>query len=143
VHTYQERFAHHGLACGQVLLTPDDVVDRAPLPERRHTFDTLLGLGAVPVVNENDTVATDELRFGDNDRLAALVASMLDAACWCCSPTSTVCSTASLRGPPVSIDDLAGLAAQVPHGSGVSVGSGGSPASSKRRGSPRSAPPTR
>ena len=77
--TYQDRFAHHGMACGQLLLTPDDVVDRARYLNARSTFDTLLGLGAVPLVNENDTVATEELRFGDNDRLAALVASMLGA----------------------------------------------------------------
>ena len=79
MHTYQAGFARHGLACGQVLLTPSDVVDRTRYLNARHTFDRLLGLGAVPVVNENDTVATDELRFGDNDRLAALVASMLHA----------------------------------------------------------------
>ncbi len=79
VHTYQRCFADHGLACGQVLLTPSDVVDRTRYLNARHTFERLLELGAVPVVNENDTVATDELRFGDNDRLAALVASMLDA----------------------------------------------------------------
>ena len=79
VHTYQEGFSRHGLACGQVLLTPGDVVDRTRYLNARHTFDRLLELGAVPVVNENDTVATDELRFGDNDRLAALVASMLHA----------------------------------------------------------------
>jgi glutamate 5-kinase len=79
VHTYQDRFADHGIACGQVLLTPEDVVHRGRYLNARHTFDRLLGLGAVPVVNENDTVVTDELRFGDNDRLAALVASMLGA----------------------------------------------------------------
>ena len=79
LHTYQERFASHGLACGQLLLTPDDVVERARYLNARSTFDTLLALGAVPLVNENDTVATEELRFGDNDRLAALVASMLGA----------------------------------------------------------------
>ena len=79
LHTYRERFAKHGLACGQVLLTPDDVVDRARYLNARHTFEALLTLGAVPIVNENDTVATEELRFGDNDRLAALVASMLGA----------------------------------------------------------------
>ncbi len=79
MHTYQAAFARHGLACGQVLLMPSDVVDRARYLNARTTFETLLDLGAVPVVNENDTVATDELRFGDNDRLAALVASMLGA----------------------------------------------------------------
>lgn len=79
MHTYQASFTLHGLVCGQVLLTPSDVVDRARYLNARNTFETLLDLGAVPVVNENDTVATDELRFGDNDRLAALVASMLGA----------------------------------------------------------------
>jgi glutamate 5-kinase len=79
MHAYQVSFARHGLACGQVLLTPSDVVDRARYLNARTTFETLLDLGSVPVVNENDTVATDELRFGDNDRLAALVASMLGA----------------------------------------------------------------
>jgi glutamate 5-kinase len=79
MHTYQACFALHGLVCGQVLLTRGDVVDRGRYLNARHTFEKLLELGAVPVVNENDTVATDELRFGDNDRLAALVASMLGA----------------------------------------------------------------
>ena len=79
MHTYQAAFAEHGIPCGQVLLTPDDVVERARYLNARHTFDRLLELRAVPVVNENDTVATDELRFGDNDRLAALVTGMLGA----------------------------------------------------------------
>ena len=79
MHTYQALFSEHGLACGQVLLMPSDVVDRTRYLNARTTFETLLDLGAVPVVNENDTVATDELRFGDNDRLAALVTSMLGA----------------------------------------------------------------
>jgi glutamate 5-kinase len=79
MHTYQECFATHGLVSGQVLLTPEDVVDRARYLNARNTIERLLALGAVPVVNENDTVVTDELRFGDNDRLAALVTSMLDA----------------------------------------------------------------
>jgi glutamate 5-kinase len=79
LHTYQAGFAARGLACGQVLLTPDDVVHRPRFLNARNTFERLLALGAVPVVNENDTVATDELRFSDNDRLAALVVSMLGA----------------------------------------------------------------
>lgn len=79
LHRYQEAFAVHGLACGQVLLMASDMVDRRRYLNARNTFERLLALGAVPLVNENDTVATEELRFGDNDRLAALVAGMLGA----------------------------------------------------------------
>ncbi len=79
LHRYQEAFATHGLACGQMLLMAGDMVDRRRYLNARNTFERLLELGAVPVVNENDTVATEELRVGDNDRLAALVAGMLGA----------------------------------------------------------------
>lgn len=78
-HRYQAAFATHGTACGQVLLMAGDMVDRRRYLNARNTIERLLDLGAVPVVNENDTVATEELRVGDNDRLAALVASMLGA----------------------------------------------------------------
>src|SRR4051794_18788841 len=76
---YADAFARHRRTVGQVLLTSHDVVRRAPYRNARRTFDRLLGLGVVPVVNENDTVATDEIRFGDNDRLAALVAHVVSA----------------------------------------------------------------
>jgi glutamate 5-kinase len=79
LHRYQAAFAAHGLACGQVLLMAADMVDRRRYLNARNTFERLLALGAVPLVNENDTVATEELRVGDNDRLAALVAGMLGA----------------------------------------------------------------
>lgn len=79
VHAYQQHLARHGLACGQVLLTQDDFVRRTRYLNARSTFRRLLELGAVPVVNENDVVATEELAYGDNDHLAALVASMLEA----------------------------------------------------------------
>jgi glutamate 5-kinase len=68
-----------GLAVAQVLLTPDDTEVRRRYLNARATLETLLELGAVPVVNENDTVATDEIRYGDNDRLAARVAQMVGA----------------------------------------------------------------
>jgi glutamate 5-kinase len=68
-----------GLAAAQVLLTPDDTEVRRRYLNARATLETLLELGAVPVVNENDTVATDEIRYGDNDRLAARVAQMVGA----------------------------------------------------------------
>jgi glutamate 5-kinase len=76
---YAARFARHGLTVGQVLLTVDDVTRRVHYRNAYRTLRKLLDLGAVPIVNENDTVATDEIRFGDNDRLAALVAALVDA----------------------------------------------------------------
>ena len=78
-HRYQEEFARHGLVTGQVLLTLDDVARRAHYRNAYRTFAKLLELGALPIVNENDTVATTEIRFGDNDRLAALVAHLVHA----------------------------------------------------------------
>jgi glutamate 5-kinase len=78
-HRYQEEFARHGIVTGQVLLTLDDVVRRAHYRNAHQTLAKLLELGVVPIVNENDTVATSEIRFGDNDRLAALVAHLVHA----------------------------------------------------------------
>lgn len=78
-HAYANSFGRYSLTVGQVLLTADDVVRRAHYRNAQRTFSRLLALGAVPVVNENDTVATDEIRFGDNDRLAALVAHLVGA----------------------------------------------------------------
>ncbi len=71
---YTEAFRVHGLGVGQVLLTADDLMRRGHYRNAHRTLDRLLELGVVPIINENDTVATDEIRFGDNDRLAALVA---------------------------------------------------------------------
>jgi len=79
MHRYNEGFAALGLTVGQVLLTVDDVVRRAHYRNAQRTLYRLLELGILPVVNENDTVATDEIRFGDNDRLAALVAHLVHA----------------------------------------------------------------
>jgi glutamate 5-kinase len=79
MHRYTQAFARHGLTCGQVLLTAEDVVRRAHYRNAQRTLNRLLTMGAVPVVNENDTVATEEIRFGDNDRLAALVAHLVHA----------------------------------------------------------------
>ncbi|HEY4021786.1 MAG TPA: glutamate 5-kinase [Pseudonocardiaceae bacterium] len=78
-HAYAASFQRHSLTIGQVLLTADDVVRRAHYRNAQRTFSRLLALGVLPVVNENDTVATDEIRFGDNDRLAALVAHLVGA----------------------------------------------------------------
>ncbi len=78
-HAYQEALARHGITVAQVLLTLDDSEERRRYLNARQTMATLLGLKAVPVINENDTVATDEIRFGDNDRLGARVAEMITA----------------------------------------------------------------
>jgi glutamate 5-kinase len=79
VHRYTEELARHGVVTGQVLLTLDDVTRRAHYRNAYQTFAKLLELGVLPIVNENDTVATTEIRFGDNDRLAALVAHLVHA----------------------------------------------------------------
>ncbi|MFF1376662.1 glutamate 5-kinase [Streptomyces sp. NPDC058308] len=76
---YTASFARYGVRVGQVLLTSDDMARRAHHRNASRTLDQLLAMGALPVVNENDTVATDEIRFGDNDRLAALVAHLVHA----------------------------------------------------------------
>ena len=78
-HAYQATLARHDITVAQILLTPDDTEARRRHLNARATIDQLLTLGAVPVINENDTVATDEIRFGDNDRLAARVAQMMSA----------------------------------------------------------------
>ncbi|SDG35175.1 glutamate 5-kinase [Limimonas halophila] len=78
-HAYQESLARHELTVAQILITLADTEERRRHLNARSTVGTLLSLGAVPVINENDTVATNEIRFGDNDRLAARVAAMIDA----------------------------------------------------------------
>jgi glutamate 5-kinase len=78
-HAYQDALARHGIIVAQILLTPEDTEARRRHLNARATFAQLLALGAVPVVNENDTIATAEIRFGDNDRLAARVAQMVSA----------------------------------------------------------------
>ncbi len=78
-HAYQESLARHDITVAQVLLTLDDTEERRRHLNARGTLTTLLRLGTVPVINENDTVATNEIRFGDNDRLAARVAAMMNA----------------------------------------------------------------
>ena len=76
---YARALCAYDLVSAQALLTLDDTEDRAGWLNARATLDTLLGMGVIPVVNENDTVATDEIRYGDNDRLAARVAQMIGA----------------------------------------------------------------
>jgi len=80
-HAYQETLARFGFTVAQILLTIDDTEERRRYLNARSTLGTLLKLGAIPVINENDTVATTEIRFGDNDRLGARVAQMISADC--------------------------------------------------------------
>jgi glutamate 5-kinase len=80
-HAYKELLEHHDIAVAQILLTLGDTEQRRRYLNARGTLNTLLVLGAVPVINENDTVATAEIRYGDNDRLAARVAQMCGADC--------------------------------------------------------------
>ena len=129
VHAYSLSFARHSRTVGQVLLTADDVVRRAHYRNAQTTLDRLLALGVIPIVNENDAVATDEIRFGDNDRLAALVAHLVRAdALILLSDVDGLYDGdprlpgASLLSSVTSPDDLAGISIG---GSGSSVGTGG------------------
>jgi len=79
IQTWERAFAPHGFPAAQALLSPSDTENRGRWLNSRNTLSTLLALGAVPVVNENDTVATEELRYGDNDRLAARTAQLAGA----------------------------------------------------------------
>lgn len=79
VQAYEAAFAPSGYLCAQILLSHDDVRSRERYLNARATLQTLLSQGVIPIVNENDTVVTDEIRFGDNDTLAALVANLIDA----------------------------------------------------------------
>lgn len=79
VEAYERCFQEHGLRTAQILLTHDDLSDRTRYLNARSTLRTLLSLGVIPIINENDTVVTDEIRFGDNDTLAALVTNLVEA----------------------------------------------------------------
>jgi glutamate 5-kinase len=78
---WAEALGKHGIVTGQILLTPNITEERRYFLNARTTISTLLGLGAVPIINENDSVATAEIRYGDNDRLSARVATMIEADC--------------------------------------------------------------
>lgn len=79
IEVYESCFREHGLLTSQILLTHDDLSDRKRYLNARSTLRTLLNLGVVPIINENDTVAIDEIRFGDNDTLASLVTNLIEA----------------------------------------------------------------
>jgi len=79
MHRYTESFARYDITAGQILLTAEDVIRRSHYQNAQRTLTRLIALNVVPIINENDTVATHEIRFGDNDRLAALVAHLVHA----------------------------------------------------------------
>lgn len=130
VQAYESVFRTHGLHAAQILLTHEDLSDRTRYLNARSTLRTLLELGVVPIINENDTVATDEIRFGDNDTLGALVTNLIEADCLIILTDQTGLFTADPRrdtnatlvaeahaGDP-ELERMAG-------GAGSSVGTGG------------------
>ena len=129
VAAYQHAFGAHDLTVGQVLLTADDVTRRTHYSNARRTLERLLALGVVPVINENDTVATHEIRFGDNDRLAALVAHLIHAdALVLLSDVDALYDGPPHRPGSRRIPEVSGaadLTTVVVKGSASSVGTGG------------------
>lgn len=129
-HAWKEVLEAHGIAVAQVLLTFDDTEQRRRYLNARSTLNTLLGLGAVPVINENDTVATAEIRYGDNDRLAARVAQMLAADCAVLlSDVPGLYSADPARHPQArfvaEVTDISAEIEAMAGGTGSAVGSGG------------------
>ena len=130
VQVYESAFAAHGLHTAQVLLTHEDLADRTRYLNARSTLSTLLELGVVPIINENDTVITDEIKFGDNDTLGALVANLVDADCLVIltdqkglftadprkDPSATLIAEAQAGDP--ALEEMAG-------GAGTQIGTGG------------------
>jgi len=126
---YATAFGRYGLTVGQVLLTADDLHRRGSYRNAVRTLERLLALGVIPIVNENDTVATSEIRFGDNDRLAALVAHLVQADALVLLSDIDGLYTADPRKPGAQlITDIAGpeqLATIQLTGAGSGVGTGG------------------
>jgi len=130
VQAYEVAFARHGIRTAQILLTHEDLADRRRYLNARSTLYTLLGLGVVPIVNENDTVVTDEIRLGDNDTLGALVTNLIEAEALLILTDQTGLYTADPRKNPSAelirvaragdpeLEKMAG-------GSGSAIGTGG------------------
>jgi glutamate 5-kinase len=129
MHVYDVAFGARAMVGAQVLLTPHDFFDRRQYLHARATLLRLLELGCVPIINENDAIAVDELRFGDNDRLAALVAQSIQADRLVLLTDTPGLFTADPRSDPTArlierVDDVAALAVSV-GGAGSARGSGG------------------
>ncbi|MEQ1663295.1 MAG: glutamate 5-kinase [Thiobacillus sp.] len=130
VQAYESIFRTHGLHAAQVLLTHEDLADRTRYLNARSTLRTLLALKVVPIINENDTVATDEIRLGDNDTLGALVTNLIEADCLIILTDQTGLYTADPRKEPratLVMDAHAGdpELERMAGGAGSSVGTGG------------------
>jgi glutamate 5-kinase len=130
VQAYERAFYQHGRHAAQVLLTHEDLADRTRYLNARSTLLTLLQLGVVPIINENDTVATDEIRFGDNDTLGALVTNLIDADCLVILTDQPGLYTADPRRDPAATlvqEARAGdeTLEQMAGGAGTGVGTGG------------------
>ena len=130
VQAYESIFRAHGLHAAQVLLTHEDLANRTRYLNARSTLRTLLELKVVPIINENDTVATDEIRLGDNDTLGALVTNLIEADCLVILTDQTGLYTADPRKDPQAtlvMDAHAGdpELERMAGGAGSSVGTGG------------------
>jgi glutamate 5-kinase len=131
IHEYQSHLVSHGLNAAQILLSQDDFVRRGRYLNARTTLQRLLELGLVPIINENDAVTTEELAYGDNDHLAALVTSMLEAQLLVLLSDVAGLYDGDPRGddPGVSliptVEDVAALDLSSVGGTGSYVGSGG------------------
>jgi len=130
MHIYEKLFAEYGLTVGQILLTKEDFADRRRFLNARNTLHILLRLGVIPIINENDTVAVDELKLGDNDNLSALVASLVDAdILFMLSDVDGLYTADPRKDPGASlIRDVTGIDAEMESlagGAGSQAGTGG------------------
>jgi glutamate 5-kinase len=130
VQMYESCFSQHGLHTAQVLLTHEDLADRKRYLNARSTLRTLLDLNVIPIINENDTVVTDEIRFGDNDTLASLVANLIEAdVLVILTDQSGLYSADPRKNPDAAFinREVAGNPAleKMAGGAGSSIGSGG------------------
>ena len=127
---YEKLFARHGVVTAQILLTREDLAERRRFLNARNTLHTLLHLGVVPVINENDTVAVEEINFGDNDFLSALVAGLVDADLLCLLTDTGGLYTADPRVVPgarliSSVAEITPELQRAAGGPGTARGSGG------------------
>ncbi|MGB4854804.1 MAG: glutamate 5-kinase, partial [Candidatus Dechloromonas phosphoritropha] len=130
VQVYEGAFSRYGLQTAQILLTHDDLADRKRYLNARSTLTTLLDLGVVPIINENDTVITDEIKFGDNDTLGALVANLIEADALLILTDQTGLFTADPRKDPAATlirEATAGdeMLEAMAGGAGSAIGKGG------------------